>query len=153
GALAARDEPRALARARLDVARHVVPLLLRDEGAEARLGVERVARRHLAGALDDLLHERVVDRLLNQQARARGAQLALPVEDPVARALRGGVQVGVGEDDVRRLAAELHRDALDGPRRGAEDRLARLGLAGEGDLVDARVLGHRLPDHRARTRN
>ena len=138
--VAAGDELRAFPASALDVARDVLALLLRDERAEARLRVERVARRHLLRALDDLLHERVVDRLLDEQAGARRAELALAVEDGVDRALRGGVEVGVGEDDVGRLAAELHRDALDRAGRGAEDGLAGLGLAGERDLVDARVL-------------
>src|SRR5262249_44708158 len=52
--VAARDEPRALILAALDVARDVLALLLGDERAEPRLGIERVARRHLLRALRDL---------------------------------------------------------------------------------------------------
>ena len=93
-----------------------------------------------------------MDGLLDEQPGSRRAELALAVEDRVDRASRGGVDVGVGEDDVGRFPAELHRDAFDGAGRGAEDGLARLRLAGERDLVDARVLGHRLADDGARSR-
>ena len=44
------------------------------------------------------------------------------------------LEVGVGEDDVRRLAAELERDLLQVARRGLHDQLADLGRAGERDL-------------------
>ena len=59
------------------------------------------------------------------------------------RALDRGVEVGVGEDDVRVLAAELERHALDRGRRRAHDVLADLGRAGERELVHARVRGQR----------
>ena len=63
---------------------------------------------------------------------------------------RGGLlQVGVGEDDVGRLAAELERDALD--RRGGarHDPLPDLGRAGEADLGDVRMLDEPLADDRS----
>ena len=44
------------------------------------------------------------------------------------------LEVGVGEDDVRALAAQLERDALDRRRRARRDRAPDLGRAGEGDL-------------------
>ena len=54
----------------------------------------------------------------------------------------GGVQVGVGQHDVGRLAAQFQRDffevALSG---GRNDQAADLGGAGESDLVDARMGG------------
>ena len=46
------------------------------------------------------------------------------------------VQVGVGEDDVRALAAQLERDALQRVGRGLLDDLGRVDVPGEGDLVD-----------------
>ena len=94
-----------------------------------------------------------MDRRLDEQARPGRAELALSVEDRVDRALGGAVEVGVGEDDVRRLAAEFHGDALDRAGRGAEDRLARLRLARERNLVDAGVLGHGAADEGAGTGN
>ena len=56
--------------------------------------------------------ELVVDRLLDEQPRAGRADLALAEEDAHEHALERGVEVGVGEDDVGRLAAEFERDLL-----------------------------------------
>ena len=75
--------------------------------------------------------------LLDQQAGARAADVALVEEDAVDDALDGLVDGGVVEDDVGGLAAELEGDpfARAGDRPG--DLPADLGRAGEGDLVDA----------------
>ncbi len=59
------------------------------------------------------------------------------------RAVDGRVEVGVGEDDVRALAAQLEGDPLERVGGVPHDDLADLGRAGEGDLVDARVLDQR----------
>ena len=48
--------------------------------------------------------------------------------------------VGVGEHEVRRLAAQLQRDALDRLRRARGDPAADLGRAREGDLGHVGVL-------------
>jgi len=53
-----------------------------------------------------------VDPLLEEEARAGGADLALVVEDAGQRPPHRRLQVRVGEDDVRRLPAQLERDAL-----------------------------------------
>lgn len=55
----------------------------------------------------------------------------------------GGVDVGVGEDDVGALAAELEGDALQRCSRVAHDELGGFSGAGEGDFVDAGMLDHR----------
>ena len=62
------------------------------------------------------------------------------------------VHVGVLEDDVRRLAAELERRLLD--RAGGElhDPPADDGRAGERDLVDVGVRGELLAHRRRRRR-
>ena len=51
----------------------------------------------------------------------------------------GGVEVGVLEDDRRRLAAELEHAALDLRAADLADLLADLGGAGERDHVDVRM--------------
>ena len=61
-------------------------------------------------------------RFLDKQPRARGADLALAEEDAHEHALERGFEIGVGEDDVRRFAAELERDLLQVARRGADER-------------------------------
>ena len=82
-------------------------------------GVERMALLDLLGAGDGALHELVIDRLLHQHAARAGADLAL-VEREHREAFERLVEEvvvrfgDVGEEDVRRLAAELqrHRDEL-----------------------------------------
>ena len=66
--------------------------------------------------------------------------MALVEEDAVDDALDSLVDGGVVEHDVRRLAAELEGQPLVRARDGPLDRLADLRRAGEGDLVDTRVL-------------
>src|SRR5260221_575212 len=77
------------------------------------------------------------------QARAGRAHLALAVEDPERGAAERGVEVGVGEHDVGRLAAQLERHLLHRVCRGAHDVLAYLGRAGEREFVHHRVLDER----------
>ena len=97
----------------------------------------------LAGLVDHALDDLVVDRLMREQARARRAALALIVEDRIRHAADRVIEVGVREDDLRRLAAEFERDALQVAGGGLDDQFADLGRSGEGDLVDVGVLGER----------
>ena len=59
----------------------------------------------------------LVDRPSDQDAAARRADLALVDEDAEERAVHRGLEVGVGEEDVGRLAAELQADLLQGVGR------------------------------------
>ena len=151
--LAAGHQLRALTLARLDVAEHGLHLGPGDDRAHPRRLVHRVADLERLDPVGQLRHEVVVDLVLEEQARAGGAHLALVVEDARERALHRRLHVGVGEDDVRRLAAELERDALERAGRLAHDPLAHLGRAREGDLVDARVAHQGHADLAARTRD
>jgi len=74
-------------------------------------------------ALDELL----VNLLLDEQAAAGRAALAAVEVDGVEGAGHGQVEVGVGEDDVGALAAQLQRHALHALGGGAHDDLAHLG--------------------------
>ncbi len=69
--------------------------------------------------------------------------MTLVEEDAVDDALDRLVHGGVVEDDVGGLAAELEGHLLVGAGDGTGDGLADVGGAGEGDLVDARVLDDR----------
>jgi hypothetical protein len=71
-----------------------------------------------------------------QQPAAGGADLALVEEDRVGGPVGGQVQVGVVEQDVGRLAAQLQQDLLDRAGGQGRDPPADRGRAGEGDLVD-----------------
>ena len=80
------------------------------------------------------------------------AGLAGVVEDPPPHGLDRGIEVrGVGEDELRALAAELQLDGLE-VRVGArvEEPAAGPDRARERELVDARVARERLADDRAR---
>src|SRR5699024_5537738 len=99
--------------------------------------------------LDELVHELVVNRLVQEQSRTGGATLAGVGEDGKERAVDGLVDVGVWEDDVRRLAAKLEGNLLDRSGAQPDDLPAGLCLAGEGELVDVWVLGNRRADGRA----
>src|SRR2546425_473131 len=75
-------------------------------------------------------------RLLDEDPRPRTAVLSGVAEDGQRRCRGGGLEIGVGEDHVRRLAAELERDALDGLRGERTNAPTDLGRSGEGDLRD-----------------
>jgi hypothetical protein len=63
------------------------------------------------------------------------ADLALVDEDPEESAVHRRLEVGVGEEDVRRLPPQLQAHLLEGVRGGAQDGLADLEAARERDLV------------------
>ena len=121
------------------------------DGADIGVLVERIPDPQRREAILEPLDEGVRDRLLDEQAAAGAAHLALVEEDPVDHALDGLVERRVIEDDVGSLAAELERQALVRSRERAADRLADRGRAGEGDLVHVGVLDQRETDlHLAR---
>ncbi len=91
----------------------------------------------------ELVDERVVDRLLDDEPRPGRADLARMQEDRGQGVVESGLDVGVGEDDVGVLAAELEGHLLDrGCGRGHHDP-AGGQAAGERDEVDVRVLAQR----------
>src|SRR5205823_7674727 len=79
--LAARHQPGAFLLSRRDVGEHGLLLTFGDDGAEPCALVERVAGRELLGPLGELPYDLIVHRALHQQPGARGANLALAVED------------------------------------------------------------------------
>jgi hypothetical protein len=85
-------------------------------GQRAGLGllVEGAAETDLLSPGDELVDEAVLDRLLDDQPRAGGADLAGVQEDRGQREVERGLAVGVGEDDVGVLAPELEGDLLHG---------------------------------------
>ena len=67
--------------------------------------------------------KRVVQRVLDDQPGAGRADLAGVQEDGREREVDGGLEVGVGEDDVGVLAAEFQRDLLHGRGGRGHDAL------------------------------
>ena len=98
-----------------------------------------------AEPLDDF----VVRLLLHQHAGAGRADLAGIEEDAGGRSFGRGFEIGIVENDVGRLAAELERDALEVAGRALHDSAADAGRAGEGDLVDVGVIDQRVADDAA----
>src|ERR1700733_6242964 len=81
--------------------------------------------------------------LLHEQSRSGGADLPGVAAKSIHGGRYGGVDIGVGEDDVRRFTAEFERHFLDVASGGAKDFLADGGGAGEGNLIDAGMVCHR----------
>ena len=140
---------RAFLLADVDIGQDLLHLIVRGLGADHGGRVERVALLDGRDALDGALDELVVDRFLDQRAAGAGADFAL-VEGEQREAFERLVEefvVGVhhvGEEDVRRFAAQLQRrrDQVVGGVMG--DHAAGGGRAGEGDLGDALALAQSL---------
>jgi ParB family chromosome partitioning protein len=79
----------------------------------------------------------------------RSREPAMQVWPVAAKMPAIAVQIGVVEDDVGRLAAELQADLLEPRRRALVDPLAAHLAAGEGDLGDIGVGHQRRPQFRA----
>ena len=138
--LSARRQRRALGLPRLDIAEHLLVLRLRDLRALEGLVLEWIT--DFADGLDLLLErltELVVDGLLHQDARGGSADLAHVGHDADVAPLDGLVEIGVVEDQQRRLAARLERDVLHVDGGHLHDLPARRRAAGEGDLVDIQM--------------
>ena len=122
-----------------DVADDLLVLRLADQRPHLRFRVERIADADLLGALGQALDEAVVDALLHEDARAVGADLAGRIEIAEHGAADGVFEIGVVEDDQRRLAAKLHRRVLH-LRAGERQHLAAgRHRAGQRDLGDDRM--------------
>ena len=126
-----------------EVGANAVVLLFADQRAHLGVALERRAELDGLGFGRHGFDKLAVDGALDQDAAAGRADFALVDEDAEERAVDGGFEVGVGEEDVGRLAAELERDALHGVGGHLDDLLAHGGAAGEGDLVDVGMLYQR----------
>src|SRR5437016_10600590 len=92
-ALAADERLRALLLPDLEVAGDALELLLADQRADARLGIETGALLHVRGRLGELVGELVVYLLLDEETRAGTAHLPGAEEDAEQRALHGGLGI------------------------------------------------------------
>ena len=95
----------------------LLELGLRIDRADVGVLVERVADADRREPVLELVDQRLVDRLLDEQPRARAADLALVEVDAVDDALDRLVERRVVEHDVGGLAAELEGQRLVGARR------------------------------------
>ena len=141
--LAADEDLCSLGDPRLDVRRDLVEVLLGDQRTCLGLLVEGTTQSDVTRPLDELGDELLGDGLLDHQPRTGRADLAGVEEHRGHRHVEGGRAVGVGEDDVGVLAAQLEGDLLHGAGRRGHDALAGAEPTGERDEVDARVLAQR----------
>ena len=126
-------------------------------GGDERTGlgpfVEAVAEADRVGPSGDLVDDPIVDGLLDEEPAAGGADLARVEERAGDDVVDRGVEVGVGEDDVGALAAELEGDLLHVDRGAAEQGPPGLDAAGQRDQVDVRAVRQRLADPAAGPEN
>src|SRR4051794_25391858 len=113
------------------------------DGPDVGVLVQWIADPQRREAALELRHERLVDRLLDEETRAGAADVSLVEVDAVDDSLDRLVERRVVEDDVRSLAAELERELLPGAGEAPLNLLPHLRRAGERDLVDVLVLDER----------
>ena len=101
----------------LDVAEHLLHVRFRDQRADLRRRIERIADLQRAHARQEARDEVLRDRSVHEHARAVRAHLARRIEIAEQRARHRVVEIGIVEDDDRRFAAELERHLLE-RRRG-----------------------------------
>src|SRR6267143_1532704 len=119
----------------LKVGADTVVLLLAHQRPHLRFALHRCAELDALGLFRHGFDKFWIDSLFNQDAAARGANLALIDEHTKERAIDGGFPIGSFKENVWRLAAEFERDAFERIRGTLDDNLAYRGTAGEGDLV------------------
>ncbi|MDT4842497.1 hypothetical protein FQZ97_764040 [compost metagenome] len=149
--LTAGDQSCPLFTATGDGGQHLVVLCLVHQRTEQHALFQAMADTDLLRLFLQALEQRLVQVALDQHARRGGADLALVPEDAEHDPLDSSLDVAVGEDDEGRLAAQLQADVFDVAGGGLHDAAAGGHAAGEGQLVDARVLGQRCAGVRAHT--
>ena len=105
--LAAGQQLGAILDRELAVIEDAIPLLRRDHRPHLGLEVERIADADLARLVDERAGEVVVDALVQEETSPGRAALAGIGVDREERAVDRLVDIGVREDDVRALAAQL----------------------------------------------
>jgi hypothetical protein len=100
----------------------------------------------------ELLDEGIMDPGLHVEAVGADAGLAGVAVLRDDRPLHGLVQIGIVEHDEGRVAAQFHRHLLHRVGRLADQLLADLGRAGEGDLAHLVTRHHRPRDGPRRAR-
>ena len=135
----AADHDRGTGRDRaVDQPGHRLDRLLVDERADVGAVVLAAAEGERAHPVGELLGELVGDRGVHQEPVGGGARLAHVAHLGEHRAVDGGVDVGVVEDEERRVAAELHADPLELVGGLLHHQLPDPGGAGEADLAQPR---------------
>ena len=139
---AARRRSGAVVLRALDVPGDAVEVCLRDHRADLDLlTAARVADHQGPHFVDELADELLGDRFVDEYAAGGPALLARVPEPGGAQGRRGGREIGVREDQNRRLAAEFEVHALEGGGGGPGDGATAGDRTGQGDHVHVRLLG------------
>src|ERR1700722_19194624 len=110
--MAAGDNLRSLAGPGADITHDALELLLRND--RTHLGVRRNTRPYLEflSAVRETLDDLVEDFLVCKEPRAGRAKLSRFEEDGLGRRGSSGLDVGIGENNHRRLSTPLQRAPL-----------------------------------------
>ena len=100
--LAAEQDLAALLARDIDIRQHAVTMLARRQRPHLGRRIERIADPDRTRQRDEMLKQFVGDRFMQRSAASRNAGLALVMKDAERGALHDGVEIGVGEYDVRR---------------------------------------------------
>lgn len=95
-----------------DVAFDLLAMLGRDQRADLGPLADRIAKAKAAGPFDEATDEIVVDAGLDKDARPGNAALSLARENAEQHAVDGLVEIGIGKDDVGRLAAQFEETGM-----------------------------------------
>ncbi len=146
GNAAPAQETRALGTTGLDVADDLVVLAPIDERSHLRFPDRADRRADRLGAGGETIEEPVHDAVLDEDAGPVRADLSRRIEVAEHGAADGILDIGVVEDDQRRLAAEFHGRMLH-LRASEREHLAPRGHGpGERDLGDRRMAGEHAAD-------
>src|SRR5262249_18086648 len=138
-ALAAGEDARTLGQRIGDVLLHFLDRLRLDQRTLHYAGFQPVADLHCRYLVGELLRESLVHAVLHEDTIRADAGLPGVAELRGERAFDGAVEMGVGEPDEGRVAAELERDLLHRARALRHQLLAHFGRAGERELAHERV--------------
>ena len=120
-----------------------VALGLRCKGAHLRLGIEGIADSNRLGPPHHLVDEVAVHPRLHEYAGACHATLAAGAEVAGHGTIDGTFEVGVVEDEDRRLAPEFQRQVGEVVGRVADHVACGLDASRERHPADQRVAGER----------
>src|ERR1700730_16526509 len=90
-----------------------IQLLSIDDGTDHGVGLSRVSILQLPSPIREALHERLINPLVHDRANHGHADLPLVQEFPEYSGVQGLAQLGIAQNDERRVAAQLEFDALD----------------------------------------
>src|SRR5215470_15787309 len=111
--LATHNGPGAFLLAKGQIARDTFELLLRDQRPNLCIRIKTIADFQSLCELRDLPNEIVIDAPLHKEARPSATNLARVAEDRHGRSWDGIIEIGIGKDDIGRLAAEFERHTFE----------------------------------------